>query len=292
MGGDDTLHALQHLDSALRLPRFRGAGAKAVDEGGDLRHPPHLPCLEGQLQRQFLRALLLELGVIAGIGMNGAILDVQHSADDGVQELAVVRDHQQRARKRREPFLQPDDGVEIQMVGRFVQQQEVGARTQRPGHAQPHAPASREFRDGAPMIGRLEAESVHDGGRPCPGPGSRRWPEGPRSLPPAPWPHRALSASSMAASTARNFRIAVQHEFNGGLRTGRDFLFDVADGEAGRPVDVAAIRSQLAANAANRLDLPVPLAPVIPTLSPRKTVKLACSNSGLRTAPQGEIPSR
>src|ERR1700735_911409 len=31
--------------------------------------------------------------------------------------------------------------------------------------------------------------------------------------------------------------------------------------------------------AANRLDFPVPLAPVMPTLLPRKTVKLTCSNS-------------
>src|SRR5882762_6869605 len=42
--------------------------------------------------------------------------------------------------------------------------------------------------------------------------------------------------------------------------------------------------------AANRLDLPQPLAPVIPTLSPRNTVKSTCSNSG--SGPRRRVRSR
>ena len=42
--------------------------------------------------------------------------------------------------------------------------------------------------------------------------------------------------------------------------------------------------------AAMRLDLPEPLAPVIPTLLPRNTVKLTCSNSG--SGPRRRVRSR
>ena len=119
----DALHAFQHLDAALCLARFGGAGAKSVHEGGDLRDAPHLPHLQRLLQRQFLGALLLELRVVAGVGVDGAVLDVQHPVDDGIEEFAIVGDHEQRALKRRQPILQPHDGVQIQVIGGLIQQQ-------------------------------------------------------------------------------------------------------------------------------------------------------------------------
>ncbi len=87
------------------------------------RDAPHLAGVQRRLQRQFLGALLLELRVVAGVGADGAILDVQYAVDDGIEELAVVRNHQQRARVARQPFLQPDDGVEVEVIGGLIQQQ-------------------------------------------------------------------------------------------------------------------------------------------------------------------------
>ena len=39
---------------------------------------------------------------------------------DRVEEVAVVRDHQQRAGIALEPVPQPDDGVDVEVVGRLV----------------------------------------------------------------------------------------------------------------------------------------------------------------------------
>jgi hypothetical protein len=47
---------------------------------------------------QLLGALLLELRIVARVGADAAILDVQHAADDRVEKFPVVRNHQQRAR--------------------------------------------------------------------------------------------------------------------------------------------------------------------------------------------------
>ena len=89
----------QHFQAALRLPRLGGAGAKPIHEGRDLGDALHLPRLQRRLQRQLLGALLLELRIIAGVGADGPILDVQHPVDDGIEKFAIVRNHQQGARE-------------------------------------------------------------------------------------------------------------------------------------------------------------------------------------------------
>ena len=147
MRGNDALHALQHFDPALRLARFGGAGPKTVHEGGDFRDALHLPRVQRLLQRQFLGALLLELRVVARVGVDGAILDVQHPVDDGIEKFTIMRNHQQGAGEGGEPILQPDDGVEVQVIGGLIQQQQIGARTQCARHCQTHAPAAGKFRD-------------------------------------------------------------------------------------------------------------------------------------------------
>ena len=157
----DALHALQSLEAALRLARLAGLGAKALYER---LHVPDLALLarvEGRLLRQLGGALLLERGVIAAVGARPAVLDVHHPVDHAIEELPVVRDQEQRARIRRQPALQPHDGIEVQVVGRLVQQQQVGAAHQRPRHVQPHPPAARERAHRPALIVAVESQPVH-----------------------------------------------------------------------------------------------------------------------------------
>ena len=218
MRGNDALHALQHLDPALGLPRFCGAGPKTVYERGDFRHTLQLPRLQRLLQRQFLGALLLELRVVARIGVDGAIFDMQHPVDDGIEKLTIMRNHQQGAGECGEPILEPDDGVQIQVIGRFIEQQQIGPRTQCARHSQTHAPAAGEFRDLARVIRRLETEPVHD--RRCPRPRAIAV----NAL------IRGMGFGELHGGVARfsvgnrgehfaQFQIAIQHEFNRGTRT-------------------------------------------------------------------------
>ena len=107
-----------------------------------------------------LGTLALELGVVAGVQLRLAVVQVQGVGGDVVEELAVVRDHQQRAGIAPQPLFHPHDGVEIEVVGRFVEQQQVAGRHQRPRHVQAHAPAAGEVGDGLGVgLGR-EAQTM------------------------------------------------------------------------------------------------------------------------------------
>jgi hypothetical protein len=51
-----------------------------------------------------------------------------------------MRDHQQRARIASQPVLQPHHGVEIQVISRLIEQQQVTATHQRLRKVEAHAP--------------------------------------------------------------------------------------------------------------------------------------------------------
>ena len=67
---------------------------------------------------------------------------MQGDTGDCVQKLAVVADHDHGALVALEPGLQPDQGVQVQVVGGLVEQQQVRGAHQRAGQLQPHAPAT------------------------------------------------------------------------------------------------------------------------------------------------------
>ena len=82
--------------------------------------------------------------------------------DDAVHEFAVVRRHQQRAGARLQKALEPDDRLDVEMVGRLVHQQHVGPAEEHARHRDAHLPAARQRADVAvdPLV--VEAEAVQD----------------------------------------------------------------------------------------------------------------------------------
>ena len=79
--------------------------------------------------------------------------------DDAVEKIAVVRDEQQRAGIAREPVLEPQHGVEVEVIGGLVEQQQVRAAHQRLREIEPHAPAAGEARDRIAVARVGEAQS-------------------------------------------------------------------------------------------------------------------------------------
>ena len=96
------------------------------------------------LLAQVLGALALEIGIAARIQFGGATVQMQGVGSDHVQELAVMGDQQQGARVLEQPLFQPVHRIQVQMVGRFVQQQQVGGHHQRAGQVQACTPATGE----------------------------------------------------------------------------------------------------------------------------------------------------
>ncbi|MOA28192.1 hypothetical protein D3C78_1491180 [compost metagenome] len=117
----DALQLLQRLDAALRLACLAGLGLEAGDERFQVRDLALLLLVVALLLGQLFRAHHLELAVVAGV--EGELLlrhvdDVRHHA---VEEVAVVRDHDQGALVGLQPVFQPQHRFQVQVVGRFVQ---------------------------------------------------------------------------------------------------------------------------------------------------------------------------
>ena len=80
------------------------------------------------LEREAL-VLLLEPRAVVALPRNAvAAIELEDPARDVVEEIAVVRDRDDRARKFLEETLEPRDGLGVQMVRRLVEQQHVGVR--------------------------------------------------------------------------------------------------------------------------------------------------------------------
>ena len=79
-----------------------------------------------RLNCQLLRFFLAVFGERAGIRAQNAAVKFDDARSNIVQKTAVVGNHNQAAFKRLEQVFQPDNRVDVQMVGRFVQQQYIG----------------------------------------------------------------------------------------------------------------------------------------------------------------------
>ena len=159
LDGDDLL---EHLDPALHLRGLRRLVAEPVDEHLDpldflvllllgLAHP-----LQPRL------ALLEVVAVVAGVVGQLPEVHLGDPRDDRVEEVAVVRDEDDGVRVVVEVLLEPVARLEVEVVGRLVEQQQVGAREQQLGERDAHLPAARERLGRAVEVVRREAEAVED----------------------------------------------------------------------------------------------------------------------------------
>ncbi|KAF5029748.1 hypothetical protein DSECCO2_645370 [anaerobic digester metagenome] len=104
-------------------------------------------------------ALLLVLVVPAGIGMQPAPVHLHDAGGQTAHEGPVVRDEHQRARAAHQIVFQPGDGVDVDVVGGFVQQQILRGHQ---GAGQQHA-ALAPAGQGGELALRVQAQVVAHG---------------------------------------------------------------------------------------------------------------------------------
>ena len=82
------------------------------------------------LELSFIFGLLAELGQVGAIGAikidDGRRLEHQQAADDAVEEIAVVADADEGAGERAQGVFQGGSGINVEVVGRLVQEQDIG----------------------------------------------------------------------------------------------------------------------------------------------------------------------
>ena len=98
--------------------------------------------------------------VAARVDADAAVVEVGHVRAHRVQEVAVVRDDDDRALALVEHVLQPADRVDVEVVGRLVEQQDVRVRKQRLREQDPQLPPRGDgaHRAAVLLLGDAEAE--------------------------------------------------------------------------------------------------------------------------------------
>ena len=91
--------------------------------------------------------------------MPGAAIELQNPLGDVVEEVAIVRDGHDRALVFLQEALEPGDRFGVEVVGRLVEQQQVGRLEQQPAQRDAAPLAARQLRDVG--IRRRTAQRVH-----------------------------------------------------------------------------------------------------------------------------------
>ncbi len=175
------------------------------------------------------------------------MLDVDDPIDHAIEKLAVVGDEQQRPGIVAQPVFQPQDGVEVEVVGRLVEQQEIGAAHERLRHVETNPPAARERAHRTRFIRRGEAESMQE----PPGPAASVIPaDACKTCMQLTQPMAVVAGFGLSdgALDGSQFRVTVQHEFDRGRFGGQQFLRDVGESEVRWHLERAGIGLQLTAD--------------------------------------------
>ena len=94
---------------------------------------------------------------------HAAVQDLGDVVDRNVEEVAVVRHHDDRARVGGEELLEPVARLEVEVIGGLVERQDVGAAEEQLRERDAHLPSARELGAVAVEVVRPEAEAAEDG---------------------------------------------------------------------------------------------------------------------------------
>ena len=86
-------------------------------------------------------------------------IELENPAGDVVEEVAIVRDRDDGAGIVLEEALEPRDRLGVEVVGRLVEQQQIGRLQQQPAQRDAAPLAAGERRDVG--VGRRQAQRVH-----------------------------------------------------------------------------------------------------------------------------------
>ena len=151
------------LQLRLRLPRLRPV-AEARDEALEPGDVLGLALGALRLHGEPRRLLLAPDVPLAGEVGRAAALELEHGGADRFEEPAVVRDEDDGGVDRRELLLEPLHRLHVEVVGRLVEQQQVGPAGERACERGAGELAAGEGLETAVEVGVGEAEPAQDRG--------------------------------------------------------------------------------------------------------------------------------
>ena len=163
-------HAVRLVNSRLRLRRSRfGTAAQPFHFRMDAIRQSVLPLSLG-MEIVFLG--LQKLAVVSFDAQKAALvhaIEFNHSANHVFEEVAIVADRHARERRLLQERLQPLNSLEVQMIGRLVEQENVRSLNECLANCQPLAPAAGQGLGGSFEVAETgAAERLSDSRWPLP----------------------------------------------------------------------------------------------------------------------------
>ena len=141
-----------HASRVARAPRFHAA----ANPGFLLREELVELALAHRVVRERFGLALLVFAEVARIGRETPAVELEDSVRDTVEEAPVVRHEDHASGERGERLFQPLDRIDVEMIGRLVEQKQVGLEHQCPRERDALAQTARERID-VRVGGKLQA---------------------------------------------------------------------------------------------------------------------------------------
>ena len=142
-GGDGHIEA---VDASFLFGGARLWPAADPIEFAPNKSPPH-PFTVGS-RFEAVGLLFEEAGIAALVGIQAATIELEDARRHAIQEIAVVRNEQQRAAMSEQPAFEPLDGACIEVVGGLIECQYIRAGQQSAPKRDAAALADRKLADG------------------------------------------------------------------------------------------------------------------------------------------------
>ena len=155
----DEIHAFDLLEFAHGLTGFGGDLAEAIVEFAEVGDFLLLVFVGGVLLFVAFLFEAEEVGVISRIRDELSFIDFVDAADDFVHESAIMGDEENGTGIGLEILLEPEERDEIEVIGGFVEHEEIGLHDEEASEVGTHHPAAGEFPSGLIKIGFAEAEA-------------------------------------------------------------------------------------------------------------------------------------
>ena len=120
----------------------------------------------GQLDFLSLRLLFQVEIVVTGKLLDVALVDFDNALNDPVEKGPVVRDENEGRGAVQQVFFEPKQGFEVEVVRRFVQEQQVGFGKKKPRQFEAHDPSAAQLSDRGIEHGSSESQPFEHLGRP------------------------------------------------------------------------------------------------------------------------------
>ena len=154
----------QQASAAGGLARLAAVGGEAGDEGLQLLDFLLRPLvlIAGELLNQLAR--FIPEVIVAEIKLDFPVVDVDNVSADVVEKVTIVTDHQYRPFVIQKKVLQPDDTVQIEIVRRFVEQNDIRVTKERLSQQNLHLQARIQLLHGQHVKLRTDPEPLKQAG--------------------------------------------------------------------------------------------------------------------------------